>query len=383
MSPALSYIRKTGRRKCGVRVLIAAGGSGGHIFPAIALKRALAERGVREIKFVGAQKAIDRRIFEKEGASFSLLSANKLPYRMSLSIIPFLIMLFADCIKALWITAAFRPACCVGFGGYVSFPIVLSAKLLRVPTVVHEQNVIPGRANKLLFKLADKVALSFEDTLRYVSGDKKDKFSVTGNPIRTGDFNTDRQAALRSFGLDGDKLTVLVVGGSQGAHALNDNFVRSVSRMEEAVREGLQIIHLTGVRDYERLLAEYGRMRGLTARVYSFIDRIEEAYGAADLVVTRAGASALFEVAYFGKAMIVVPYPYASSHQTENARAFSSRLGAIQIEEKDLSENFFKDSLEKFLKDREGLETLGRAAKALSAPRASDNLAEIVTGGLK
>jgi len=156
--------------------------------------------------------------------------------------------------------------------------------------------------------------------------------------------------------------------------------------MEEALRASLQILHLTGVKDYEWAVEEYGRMGpsgAFVSRVYSFIDRIDDAYAAADLIVTRAGSSALFEVACFGKAMIVVPYPYAMSHQLENARAFSSRGGAIVVEEKDLSMSFFKDTIEALLKDRSGLKALGDAAKALSTPRASDNLARIVTGGKK
>lgn len=367
-----------------MKVLIAAGGSGGHIFPAIALKRALAARRSCEIKFVGSDKAIDRRIFEKERVSFSLLSANKLPYRMSPSIVLFFVGLFLDFIRALWITALYRPTCCVGFGGYVSFPVILSAKLLWVPTVVHEQNVVPGRANKILFKLADKVALSFEDTLSHIPADERKKFSVTGNPIRTGDLKADKALALKSFGLDVSKFTVLVIGGSQGAHVLNENFIRSVSLMGRNVRADLQIIHLTGVKDYEWAVSEYGKMAPeLSARAYSFIDRIDDAYSAADLIVTRAGSSALFEVAHFGKAMIVVPYPYAMSHQLDNARAFSSRGGAIMIEEKGLSASFFKDTIEEFLKDRPKLDALGRAAKALSAPHASDSLADMITGGLK
>jgi len=367
-----------------MKILIAAGGSGGHIFPAIALKRALAERGSCEIKFVGADKAIDRRIFEKEGVKFSLLSANKLPYKISPSIILFFIRLFCDSVKALWIVAAFRPACCVGFGGYVSFPVMMVAKILMVPTVVHEQNVVPGRANKILFLLADKVAVSFGETIGHIPEAQKKKFSVTGNPIRTEDFKVDRALSLKSFGLDSaGKFTVLVIGGSQGAHVLNENFIRSIEGMEESVRACLQIIHLTGVKDYEWAVSEYGKMRSLKARAYSFIDKIEDAYAAADLIVTRAGASALFEIALFGKAMIAVPYPYAMSHQIENARAFSSRGGAILIEEKDLSEVFFKNTIEGFLKDGSKLKALGLAAKALSAPRASDSLAEIITGGLK
>lgn len=366
-----------------VKILIAAGGSGGHIFPAIALKRTLTRRGSCEIKFVGSNKAIDKRIFEKEGVAFSLLSANKLPYKKSPVVILFFIRLFLDLVRALWITARYRPTYCIGFGGYVSFPVLLAAKLLLVPTVVHEQNVVPGRANKILFKIADKVAVSFADTIEQIPLSGRNKFLVTGNPIRTGDFKTDRALSAKNFGLESAKFTVLVVGGSQGAHVLNENFIRSVSRMEGSIRAGLQIIHLTGVKDYEWALAEYGKMAPLQARVYSFIDKIEDAYSAADLIVTRAGASALFEIAYFGKAMIVVPYPYASSHQLDNARAFSSRGAAIEVEEKDLSDSFFRDQIEGFLKDRSKLAAMGAAAKKAAAPQASEKLADIVMGGLK
>lgn len=366
-----------------MRILIASGGSGGHIFPAVALKRALAAKAGCSIKFIGADKAIDRRIFEKECVDFSLLSANKLPYRVSPSMILFFIKFFYDVLRALWITAAYRPSCCVGFGGYVSFPVVLSGRLLGVRTVVHEQNVVPGRANRILFRFADKIALSFEDTLKYLKEDDRKKAVVTGNPIRTEDFRDDRSAAAKSFGLDASKFTVLVVGGSQGAHVLNDSFARSLSGMDSSTRAGIQVIHLTGTKDYDWALKEYARIDGVQARVYSFIDRIEEAYSASDLIVTRAGASALFEAAYFGKAMIVVPYPYAMSHQAENAKAFSCRGAALKVDEKDLSEDFFRNAIGGFLKDRPGLSKMGEMARALSAPDASARLAGIVIGGVK
>jgi len=219
----------------------------------------------------------------------------------------------------------------------------------------------------------------------HISPGRKNKFSITGNPIRSRGIVPDRAAALKSFGLDAAKLTVLVMGGSQGAHVLNESFVRSIALMERSFRAGLQIIHLTGVKDYEWAVAEYCKMgagEDMATRVHSFIDRIDDAYSAADLVVTRAGASALFEVAYFEKAMIVVPYPYAMSHQLENARAFSSRGGAIVIEEKDLQGAFFKDTLEGLLRDRAKLKALGVAAKSFSSSHASDRLADMITGGL-
>lgn len=359
-----------------MKYMIAAGGSGGHIFPAIALSRTLKNRGSREIKFVGSGKAIDRRIFERERLNFALLSANKLPYKLSPYIIVFFVMLACDLLKSLIYVASYRPSVVIGFGGYVSFPVVLAAKVLNTPVILHEQNVVPGRANKLLFSLADGIAVSFRDTVENIPERYRQKVVVTGNPIRTEDFKKDKESGAKNFGFDGAKLTILVIGGSQGARAINSNFISSLSMLDASILSGLQIIHITGPKDYENAVEEYGKMADLQSRVYSFIDRIEDAYNAADLVITRAGASALFEAAFFGKAMIVVPYPYANSHQIENAGAFLKKAAAIVIEEKDLGPAFFKDKIEYFYKDKSGLCALGERSGLLAAPLASVRLAE-------
>ena len=356
-----------------MRVLIAAGGSGGHIFPAIALAKSLQKTGNRiDIKFVGSDKALDRRIFEKEGFEFALISANKFPYTKSLRLIVFFIKLTTDLIKTFFIIITYRPDVVVGFGGYVSVPVLLIAALFGIPRIIHEQNVVPGRANKMLFKFADKVAVSFKETP--VSG----KRVFTGNPIRREVLKEDRPLGIKRFGLDEAKFTVLVIGGSQGAHLLNETFITAMALIEKDLRSPFQIIHLTGVKDYEWALAAYRGIEGLESRVYSFIDRIEEAYSAANLVITRAGSSAIFEVAYFARPMILVPYPFAMSHQKENAKVFSEEGAAIVIDENILSAAIFKDTILKLFNDKEGLKRLGSSAKRLSLPDASDRLAREV-----
>jgi UDP-N-acetylglucosamine--N-acetylmuramyl-(pentapeptide) pyrophosphoryl-undecaprenol N-acetylglucosamine transferase len=375
MSPIPSS-KSENAEKRGVRVLIAAGGSGGHIFPAIALARTLKNKGWREIKFMGSGKAIDRRIFEKEGLDFSLLSSNKLPYKLSPYIIVFFAMLSLDALKSLFYVASYRPSVVIGFGGYVSFPVMLAAKVFNLPIILHEQNVMPGRANRLLFAVANRIAVSFSDTIENIPERYRKKSIVTGNPIRTEDFKKDRESAARNFGFDISKFTVLVVGGSQGARAINKNFIASLPMINHKVISELQIIHITGQKDYETSVIEYGKMPALDARVYSFIDRIEDAYNAADIIITRAGASALFEAAFFGKAMIVVPYPYAKSHQIQNAGAFLKKAAAIVVEEKDLAPAFFKDNIERFYNDRPGLSALSERSGSMARPLASAKLAE-------
>ena len=359
------------------RILIAAGGSGGHIFPAIALGRTMRviDRNV-ELFFVGSNKALDRRLFEKEGAPFSLLTANKLPYGLSPRLIPFFFKLLFDMIRSLSLMLRYRPGAVVGFGGYVSFPVIAAARALRIPAAVHEQNVVPGRSNRALFTMADRVAVSFEATKRFL-GDNAGKAVVTGNPIRTEIFRDDRAQGMGRFGLDLNKFTILVIGGSQGAHALNRTFIDAILSMERKAREALQVIHITGVRDYEWALKAYGGA-GIEHRVHSFIDRIEEAYAASDLVVTRSGASALFELAFLGKPMVLVPYPFAMSHQAENAAAFSEKGAAVLLEEKTLSARLFRETISALAGDRERLKRMGDSARRLSVPDASGVLARAV-----
>jgi len=365
-----------------VKILIAAGGSGGHIFPAIALARKLKEKKAdTDILFVGSNKVLDRNIFEKEGFRFHLLSANKLPYKFAPQTIIFFIRFALDIVRSLFIIVTYGPDIVVGFGGYVSGPVSLVSYVLGILIVAHEQNVVPGRANRFLFKLSDKIAISFKETADLLGQDGP-KAVFTGNPIRAsiapqGEAVSSRKNSVKRFGLEPDKFTILVIGGSQGAHFLNEKFVEALSMLDNKAMASIQVIHITGIKDYGWALKRYHDI-GLDHRVYSFIDRIDDAYSASDLIVTRSGASAIFEIALFGKPMILVPYPFAMSHQIENARAFSSRGAAIEIEEKDLSAGIFKDKILNLLSNRAILDSVARSAKMLSVPESSDNMMKLV-----
>lgn len=358
--------------------MIAAGGSGGHIFPAIALAAILSGRGgdAVDIKFVGSNRPLDRRIFEHEAVKFSLLSMNRLPYRVTFGLVIFFMKLVFDILKSFFIVLSYRPDVVVGFGGYVSVPVISSSFLFGLPVVVHEQNVIPGRANRLLFKMADMIAVSFEETLKYLGSDKK-KAVFTGNPIRARMLKDTKEEARLRLGLDKAKFTILVIGGSQGAHALNETFIKALHEINGKEKESLQIIHITGIKDYEWAREEYETL-GLRNHVHSFIDRIEEAYSASDLIVTRSGASAIFEIAFFGRPMILVPYPFAMSHQLENARIFSQKGAAIEIDESELSATSFKNDMLDLVNNRARLNEMAQAANRLSVPRASHNLGKLV-----
>jgi UDP-N-acetylglucosamine--N-acetylmuramyl-(pentapeptide) pyrophosphoryl-undecaprenol N-acetylglucosamine transferase len=360
-----------------MKILIASGGSGGHIFPAVALARKLKEaRGDIDILFVGSRRGLDRRIFEKEGFRFILLSDNKLPYKKSWRTLLFLAAMFLDTCRAFAAITRYGPDVSVGFGGYTSCPAIFASRILGVPTLIHEQNVVPGRANKFLFGWAGSIAISFDRTREFL-GSNRGKVFLTGNPIRADMVKDDRIDGIRKLGLDEKKFTILVIGGSQGSRFLNRTFVEALSNMKDSVRSSMQVIHITGIKDYAQTSASYEKLK-MEHRVYSFIDRIEEAYSASDLVVTRSGASALFELAFFAKPMVLVPYPFALSHQAENARAFAEKGGAVELEEKTLSAESFKREIEGLVTNKARLTALAGAAKRLSVPEASDNMARIV-----
>ena len=306
-----------------------------------------------------------------------LLSDNKMPYNVSLRLPLFCAKLLYDTLRALTAVAFYRPDVTVGFGGYTSCPVILASRMLGVPTIIHEQNVVPGRANRLLFNWADSIAISFDRTRGFL-GKNIRKAKLTGNPIRTVLTKDDRSAGIRKLGLDDRKFTILIIGGSQGSNFLNRTFVEALEKMKDYVRASLQVIHITGIKDYAHTSASYENLN-MGHKVYSFIDRIEEAYSASDLVVTRSGSSALFELAFFGKPMILVPYPFAMSHQAENARVFAEKGAAVEIDEGVLSAEIFNKEIGKLLSDRARLSVLAEAAKGLSIPEAADNMARLVS----
>ncbi len=356
------------------KIMIAAGGSGGHIFPAIALGRSLSALGKDiEIMYIGSDKALDRRIFEKEGVRYKVLSANKLSYNISARTVAASFKLLADTFKAIWMLSSYKPDVAVGFGGYVSFPVIFAARLFGIPTIVHEQNVMPGRANRLLFSLAERIAVSFEETKGSI-GKYAEKCVFTGNPVRAGISESGRSAGAKRFGLDEKKFTILVIGGSQGASFLNRTFIAAISSMGSGSRSSIQVIHITGVRDYEWALRSYEDLN-IEHRVHSFVDKIEDVYAPADIVITRSGASAIFELALLRKPMILIPYPFAMSHQLDNALVFSEKVAALVVEEKDLNAGDLAGLILGLVEDRSRMKGLSDAAGRMAQPQAADDLA--------
>jgi UDP-N-acetylglucosamine--N-acetylmuramyl-(pentapeptide) pyrophosphoryl-undecaprenol N-acetylglucosamine transferase len=239
-----------------------------------------------------------------------------------------------------------RPGAVVGFGGYFSFPVILTARLFGIPTLVHEQNVIPGVANRFLSRYVGGVALSFEETKRYLPAAKR--LRTTGNPIRSAIERDAREEAMRFFGFSPEKTTILVLGGSQGAESINTFFLEALAHLPAELKERIQALHLCGRMDPAASEAVL-RREGVAGRVFSFFDRMDLAYGASDLAVARAGATFLAEAAAKDLPAILIPYPFGSGHQRVNAEAFARTHRATVIEQRDLTAETLAALVTKYL----------------------------------
>ncbi len=237
-----------------------------------------------------------------------------------------------------------KPDAVIGFGGYGAFPAVLSAALLRYPILIHEQNVVPGRANAILAKLAKKVAISFQKSTDYFN---PQKLVLTGCPCHFPQKHLDRAILFKTFQLVEGKTTILVFGGSQGSRKINEVFIEASKALRQTI--DLQVIHISGKEDYPKLHDRYNQL-GIPFALFKFLDKIEEAYSIADLVISRSGAATVSEIANFQLPAILIPYPYAQGHQRQNASVLCEIGTAELIEERDISVSKLNEAVLKMLK---------------------------------
>lgn len=308
-----------------LRLVIAGGGTGGHLYPGIAVAREAA-RERAEVLFIGTQNGIEARVLPREGLSFKPIRAGKFKGMGLVEKVKTLMAIPASIIEASRVMKGFSPQVVLGVGGYASFPAVVSAKLRRLPVVLQEQNAFPGLTNRVLGRFADKVCTGFLEAGRFFPAGKA---LFTGNPIRADLLKADRAGALREMGLKSGLTTVLVFGGSAGAHRIN-SAVADALPLLSGLKGRIQFIHQTGERDLNMVEEAYGRS-GFPARVLPFIFNMAAAYACAELVVCRSGALTLAEITALGKPSLLIPYPHAANnHQELNARALE-RAGAAKV----------------------------------------------------
>ena len=357
-----------------MKIILAAGGSGGHIFPSISLAKELKEAGVGEIFFLSSKRQLDKNILKNVKEKCFFLSVNPMPLKFSpVRILIFMFKLLVDTMVSVFLIIRLKPSVVVGFGGYSSGTIACAAKLFRVPLIIHEQNLLPGRANKILSRFADRIAVSFAETAEYFPR-AESKVVYTGNPLRLEVLSYNRVKSASSLGLSPEKSTVLVMGGSQGSSFLNKVISEVALQIKESKGDEVQFIHLTGKKDYENIKQFYEENE-INGKVFSFLERIDDAYAASDVAVSRAGAAAVFELAYYAKPMILVPYPNPKNNQRSNALYFSQAGAAIYREEDELTPSDLSNELLSMLTDDQRRSRFSRASARLSAPNAGQLLA--------
>jgi len=346
-----------------MRFAIAAGGTGGHLFPGLAVAEAL-RAGGHEALITISEKEIDS--LATQGRSefrFEKLPGMGMPRIFSPAILKFLRAFQVSLARCRTLFRDFQPDAVLGMGGFTSTAPILAGRMRKVPTFVHESNAIPGKANRLNAKLVTAVLLGFEECASHFS---RVRCELTGTPVRTSlTRGIEKGAARSALGLDPEAQTVLVVGGSQGARGINRAVLAALPHLPRA---GTQVIHLSGKDDEDSVRSAY-RQAGINAFVAAFHHRMEEAYGAADLAVARSGAATLTELSFFGLPAILVPYPFAAEdHQTLNAKIFD-RVGAgTLINEREITGEILAQKIIWFFEDPVRLSEMS-ACSARLAPR--------------
>ena len=356
-------IKDLGPEKSGFRLVIAGGGTGGHLFPGIAVAREVKTRIMNaNVLFVVGRKKMEADILSRCGFTSIAIDVEGIKGRGWSKGMAVLIKLPKSILQSASIIRRFSPAFVLGVGGYSAGPFCVAAKLMRIPTAIHEQNSFPGVTNRLLSKFVDRIFISFEESRSYFENKKS---ILTGNPVRRELFLVQPNKTKVP-----DKFTVLVVGGSQGAQAINKIVVEALALLADRGKK-VEVIHQTGKGDHERVINDY-RARGLKGEITPFIDDMGDAYSRADIVVSRAGATTIFELAALGKPSILIPYPYATNHHQEiNAASLVQVGGAEMILQKDLTGEGMASTLIRYMDNRPALKKMGEQARQISQPNAA------------
>ncbi len=351
-----------------------AGGTGGHFFPALALAEAIAETGKSdEIILVGRRGGPEALWAARAGVEFTSVSAGSPLAGPVLKRGRGIARTVMGLMQAVAVFARYKPHVVVGFGGYVSVPCVLAAALLRCPVVLHEQNVIPGKATRLLAPLARAVAVSYPDSIPRLG---RVRTVVTGTPVRRSVIAVDDRAGADKLGLARGSRTLLIVGGSQGAHGLNCMMARAVGSLAPHLA-GWQVLHISGEVDRDMLRSAYEET-GIDARVVSFVHSMGIAYSSASLAVCRAGASGVAELTTCGVPGIYVPYPGAGMHQEANARHVAGGGGGIVLKEEEAGGEGLGAAIARLVRDEEQLRKMAGCARGMGHGDAAGRLAELV-----
>lgn len=352
-------------------LLIGGGGTGGHIYPAIAIAREYVSRdAANKVVFVGTERGLEKNIVPKAGFPLEFINVGGLKGKGGLDLVRNLLRLPLGFVDAWRAVGRNRPSVVLGVGGYSSGPVLLAAILRRVPTIIHEANAYPGLSNRLVARWVTTVAVAFDEALPRMG--RKDGV-VTGNPIRKEFFDAQGRRDDAT-----PKRRLLVFGGSQGSHILNESMTAALLFLGK-LRDSLDIVHQTGPRELETVQAAYRQSAFASARVVPYLDPMADEIAAADLVVSRSGAMTVGELCATGRAAILVPFAAATNnHQELNARVVERAGGAVVITETELTPERLAGAISTIVSDPEKVRAMGNAARILALPDATKTIVDLI-----
>ncbi len=358
------------------KIVISGGGTGGHVYPGIAIANELKKLVPDlEITFVGVKNRIEAKIVPKEGYPLKTIHVQYFSRKIGLKTLTFFFSLKIGFIQSLFFLLRYKPDAVIGTGGFVSGPITYAASLLGIPTLIQEQNSYPGITTRLLAPKVKRIHLAFEEATKYLSKVKdRSKFRITGNPVRLSADETERTLALGKFNLDKNKKTLLLFGGSQGAAALNEALLETLPQL----RTDIQIIWQTGEPDYGELKSAVEKFHH-KIYIQPFIYNMADAYSVADLAFCRAGAITIAELMQMTVPSILVPYPFAAeAHQEKNARVLVEANAAEMILQQDLNPAILKETIERLIYNEKKLSDIKKNCKQFYFENAAEEIAKSV-----
>ncbi len=359
-------------------VVLSGGGTAGHINPALALAEVLRDRGC-QVEYAGTPQGVEARLVPQAGVSFTPFEASGFNRTRPATIVKGVSKIMRSTKEAKRWFERIKPDVVVGFGGYVSIPVARAANALGIPVVIHEQNSVMGMANKYLAKKAAAVCLTYQHSASAVAD--KNKIHLTGNPVRSSVLRASRDAGRAMFDMADGESMLLVFGGSLGARHINE----AVAAMKDELlaREGLHVVHITGPKEFDRVSEELALSPEQQKRwhVLGYQDRMGENLAAADVIVSRAGATSLAEISALAIPALLVPYPHATEdHQTTNARAYVDAGCAFMMPDAELASEEFRQKVRTLLDDADVRASMTKAAREQKTADAAHVLADVVMG---
>jgi len=360
-----------------LKIVIAGGGTGGHLFPALAVAEVLQDRGDEVMIFISEKEVDALATKDRTEFRYEKLPGIGMPRIFSPAIFGFLKRFNQSLSPCRALYRKFQPDAVLGMGGFTSTAPILAGRLRGLPTFLHESNAIPGKANRLNAKMVNTVFLGFQDCARFFP---KVKCEVTGTPIRkTLTRRTPKEEALAGFGLQPGRTTLLIMGGSQGAHGINEAIIKA---LPELGKLPLQIIHLTGAREEQLMLANY-RREGIPAYVSGFCHQMENAYSAADFSIARSGAASVSELSHFGIPSLLIPYPEAAdNHQALNAQIFERAGAAVILDQSSTTGATLVEKVRWFLEKPGRIDSMSQNCLKLAPQNAALRVVEMMERNL-